>query len=167
VRAQKNASFSGIGVYVLAPLQILTFPFWDIDKLLDGITACSVIRILTKDEGAFFIPCSEFLMLIATADFARDTFDNRIRLFTGPDQPTEAHLFELAVQHLADILRIIHSQRLTENRSRMPLGNLRIAHLIRGRLPALILNVSMSIPSNRIIAAGSPAISPQTLTGLL
>ena len=120
VRAQKNASFSGIGVYVLAPLQILTFPFWDIDKLLDGITACSVIRILTKDEGAFFIPCSEFLMLIATADFARDTFDNRIRLFTGPDQPTEAHLFELAVQHLTDILRIIHSQRLPENRSRMP-----------------------------------------------
>ena len=106
-------------------------------------------------------------MLIATADFARDTFDNRIRLFTRPDQPTEARLLELAVQHLADILRIIHSQCLPENRSRMPPGNLRIAHLIRGRLPALILNVSMSIPSNRIIAAGSPAISPQTLTGLL
>jgi hypothetical protein len=42
---------------------VLTLPVRNIGKLLDRMAAGSIVRILTKNGGGFFVPCGEFLML--------------------------------------------------------------------------------------------------------
>ena len=87
---------------------ILAFPGRDIGQLLDRITACSVIRILTKDEDAFFIPCGEFLVLFSKR------FGKSVKVRGGADGESRRHTFWRRVLPLRfSMLRSLSSSALS------------------------------------------------------